>query len=86
MSFANFLILLVFFGHMGAKEQVVYTVLTYYHHIKLMMRMLVYTSSRHGDTLAFIWSHVSVRLVNLSAAFSHLFSGSPEGHIWLFTC
>lgn len=61
----------LFFGHLGAVQQAVNTILTQYYLIKWKGKCagrewLIYTLSRHGATLAFIWSCVSVHLVNLS--------------------
>lgn len=49
------------------------------------------TPSRHGDTLAFICSHVCVHLMNVSpifALFLALFLSplTPEGNMWLLSC
>lgn len=33
-------------------------------------QLLIYTSSAYGASLSFIWSHVSVHLINLSPIFT----------------
>ncbi len=55
------------------------------------LQLPIYMSSRHWATLSFIWSHVSVHLMNISSIFVLFLAlfwspPTPEKNIWLFSC